>query len=1221
MKTITRLRGSRFIALLFLSSFFYSTLYSNTLEGDKNKEVGIITFDSTPTTLPDISCNTSLPMLEVIGASSTCDPTTVEATVDPYVEDLCAGYMITYRWLATDDCGDTAEEIVSFNVLPDTEAPIFNSSPMTVADVSCDDPLPTIETLTATDNCGNALVQVESSPAPTNACMGGTMTYTWTAIDDCDNSDVVSITFNVLPDTEGPVFDDQSTPISDIGCDDPLPTQEILTATDACGDAFVTPTNNLGTIDPCAGDQITYTWRAVDNCNNSTVETVSFNVVPDVEAPVFDVAPSAIADIPCNGALPTQETLTATDNCSNVTVVPTVTNNVTSPCTGGIVTYTWTATDDCNNITVTSITFNVLPDTEPPIFDAMPSPIADINCGDPFPTQETITASDNCSTVTVTVAQTITQFSDPCVDELVTYIWTATDDCNNSTVVTESFYINLNYIGGYNPDSLILVDLYNTTNGAGWSTPWTLSDSLYTWEGVHLNSEGRVRGLNLAGFGLEGELLESLIDLDALEVLLLNDNQLLGCFPHSYEVFCNNTEYDFSNNVDLPNGGDFDSFCSIGFGDCGRPHLLYGNVFQDEIENCVLDTEDDGLTNWIVEVEGAQTYYTITDATGNYEIYLDESPYTLNIIQPIPYWEACVLDTLIQFEMNDDSIRVDFPNTSLYDCPSLRVDISTPFLRRCFENNYMLSYCNEGFSVAENAYVEITFDSYLSVTNSSIPWSDILDNTYTFELGDIAPNECGSFSITTLVDCDSTFLGQTHCVEAMIYPDTSCLPIDPEWDGSVIMLEGECLVDSIEFRIINTGVNDMTNIQNFIVTEDEIMLVVDTFILNAGEIKTVKVSNDGFLYRMLAEQSPFNPTDDAPSVSVEGCGDNGGMVLGTLNDFPENDASKFISIDCQENIASYDPNDKRVFPNGVGDEHAVYETTDLEYHIRFQNTGTDTAFTVVVRDTISPFLDITTLQLGTSSHPYTFSIDTARTFIFTFNDILLVDSFANEPASHGFLKFKIRMNDDLPLGTIIENNAAIYFDFNEPVITNEVFNTLLPLPIQFFENTLTYCEDDDSHNYTQDTTLIDTLTFTSYQIISSREIVLEESSYTEVDSFIYVGESYSETIIYSDEYGCDSIVTTNYILIVPTENIKQSSFSIYPNPVQDGMYINYQLDEPTEFNVAIYDVYGKKVKQEKVALSNKEGQFYLTTEGLAGGVYFLKCSTKDVAYSHKFLKL
>ena len=61
---------------------------------------------------------------------------------------------------------------------------------------------------------------------------------------------------------------------------------------------------------------------------------------------------------------------------------------------------------------------------------------------------------------------------------------------------------------------------------------------------------------------------------------------------------------------------------------------------------------------------------------------------------------------------------------------------------------------------------------------------------------------------------------------------------------------------------------------------------------------------------------------------------------------------------------------------------------------------------------------------------------------FVFPEIMLPDSNSNEPASHGFVKFKIDQNPDNPPGSIIENKAAIYFDFNEPIITNYTIHTI-----------------------------------------------------------------------------------------------------------------------------------------------------------------------------------
>ena len=48
----------------------------------------------------------------------------------------------------------------------------------------------------------------------------------------------------------------------------------------------------------------------------------------------------------------------------------------------------------------------------------------------------------------------------------------------------------------------------------------------------------------------------------------------------------------------------------------------------------------------------------------------------------------------------------------------------------------------------------------------------------------------------------------------------------------------------------------------------------------------------------------------------------------------------------------------------------------------------------------------------------------------------------NEPASHGFISFKISQQPNLPLGSVIPNSAGIYFDFNPPIVTNTTLHML-----------------------------------------------------------------------------------------------------------------------------------------------------------------------------------
>ena len=108
----------------------------------------------------------------------------------------------------------------------------------------------------------------------------------------------------------------------------------------------------------------------------------------------------------------------------------------------------------------------------------------------------------------------------------------------------------------------------------------------------------------------------------------------------------------------------------------------------------------------------------------------------------------------------------------------------------------------------------------------------------------------------------------------------------------------------------------------------------------------------------------------------------------------------------------------------------------LTYTIHFQNTGTDTAFTVRLEAPISTRHQLLTLDMLSSSDPFEFKINSDREGIWTFNSILLPDSNINEPASHGFVKFRIKSNPGLTAIQDLELLADIYFDFNTPIRTN-----------------------------------------------------------------------------------------------------------------------------------------------------------------------------------------
>ena len=136
---------------------------------------------------------------------------------------------------------------------------------------------------------------------------------------------------------------------------------------------------------------------------------------------------------------------------------------------------------------------------------------------------------------------------------------------------------------------------------------------------------------------------------------------------------------------------------------------------------------------------------------------------------------------------------------------------------------------------------------------------------------------------------------------------------------------------------------------------------------------------------------------------------------------------------------SYDPNEKKVEPAGA----ILEEDSILTYTIGFQNTGTDSTHFIIVKDTLSSNLIAASVRNIASSHPYSeFTISGNGILTWVFNPLRLVDSFTNEPGSHGFVKFTVKKKSNMPVGSIISNKAHIYFDYNTPVVTNTVADTV-----------------------------------------------------------------------------------------------------------------------------------------------------------------------------------
>ncbi len=346
-----------------------------------------------------------------------------------------------------------------------------------------------------------------------------------------------------------------------------------------------------------------------------------------------------------------------------------------------------------------------------------------------------------------------------------------------------------------------------------------------------------------------------------------------------------------------------------------------------------LDCEEDGETGvpmMMVNIDGPNgSFYRITDEDGEFRTLADIGTYNVEVTPPANgLWDICDNPQSYTFLTDQDSTYMDFGLQANMSCTDPVVEISAPFLVRCFENGIYVNYCNNGTIAAEDVVVTVTLDSFLIVNGISQTPASQSGFTYTFDIGTLGVFECGDIVFDVEVDCEAE-LGTEQCYSAQISPEAGC-------ENSLL-----------------SGVEE-----------------------------------------------------------------------------------------CQEIVGSFDPNDKRAFPFQEGDEYVISPNEVIKYQIRFQNTGNFMAFKVEVVDSISALLDLSTFRMGTASHDYQVIVEDNRTLRFVFDGINLPDSTSNEAESHGFLTYYINQMPDLPDGIKIENTAGIYFDFNDPVITNTTIHTV-----------------------------------------------------------------------------------------------------------------------------------------------------------------------------------
>lgn len=483
--------------------------------------------------------------------------------------------------------------------------------------------------------------------------------------------------------------------------------------------------------------------------------------------------------------------------------------------------------------------------------------------------------------------------------------------------------------------------------------------------------------------------------------------------------------------------------------------LISGKAYLDLNSNCVFDGNDVPWSNAIIKTT-AFPFYAATNSNGDY-IYRSvvgtqyvglATPYYLQNHPPMGTCNNSLDSVQVDILVPDTTVTdIDFPFTVAANCPFVNV-IQCGFsnLRPCSTSVSSIYVRNYTSNVIPNAHVIVTLDSDMTLDSASIPYIALGNNMFRFDFTNLQPfftqGSSSSFMIWATVDCNAV-IGQSICTVLEGFPQDTCTT-DSLWSGALIDVEGACVNDTVEFTVKNIGNSPMQTTTGILIAEDDILKHSFDVQFGVNEDTIIKIPGNGRTWTLIADQVANSPYAGRTWSAIEACDTlpTGGFSTGHVLTTVPSQLDPHYRVSCREVRNSYDPNDKRGYPYGVGTDHDIAIGDNIEYMIRFQNTGNDTAFTVIIKDQLPSELDPGTIALGVASHPYSFRLLPNATMEWTFLPIALPDSATNPAGSQGFVTFQIDQVPNLPVGTEIKNAAEIYFDFNPAVITDTSLHTI-----------------------------------------------------------------------------------------------------------------------------------------------------------------------------------
>ncbi|MBL0317651.1 MAG: T9SS type A sorting domain-containing protein [Flavobacteriales bacterium] len=389
----------------------------------------------------------------------------------------------------------------------------------------------------------------------------------------------------------------------------------------------------------------------------------------------------------------------------------------------------------------------------------------------------------------------------------------------------------------------------------------------------------------------------------------------------------------------------------------------------------------------------------------------------------------------------------------------------------------------------------------------------------------------------------------------------------------------------------------------------------------------------------------------------------------TLLDGSGNTSFDYSMTDSYLVTCSYDPNDITE-SNGYTEAGYVLDGSELEYTIRFQNTGNAPASNVRIENDLNDLLQRNTLQPVAWSHDFLLSIDENNLATFQFNGINLPDATSDESGSHGFVTYRILPVTGLDAGTEIPNTASIYFDFNPAIVTNTEMITIYDcvdleqasisatsicagetiectndavwieslewsfddalvgendyihtldvsglLTMSVSNSLCTYSQNWDLSAINAEATFTangNTLTAneaSTYQWYLNGNVIVNATAQT-----YHISETGNYSVEITDANGCSDVSEAIQATYPSVEAANVPTLLLYPNPVND--IISIQFNAPAQLNtiITIVDVNGKVCRKVKM---NGQSTIAIDCNDLTSGIYTVAI---DGETSGRFIK-